>query len=115
MIHTGFDPAVNGFAFANSWQIGSDERAAIEKLLAGIGKTPGLVRRWPMLAFALGRLNKQLDAWAKVGFDEHYGLCGGMAFAALDYFKRPDLTLPRGSDANTRPGNRENTRPHSPL
>jgi len=100
--NTGFDPRVHGFAFANSFHLTSEERGrliaalatAIEGALGALGPL-GLAARIFGVRDKLARLLVST-------VPERYGLCGGMAFAALDYFKAGRPT-PRGSGPNDQP------------
>ena len=96
MTKTKFTPAVNGFAFANSWTFDETETTKVRALLTtsiGDALKSGNMISGTFLAI-LGAGSKVADQIA-AGLPQNYGLCGGMAYAALDYFKagRP---IPRG-------------------
>lgn len=105
MPKTQFDPAVNGFAFANSFQLSGDDRAklvralatAIDAAVAPLGPLGPLA-----LVFRATGLRDKLAQSLAAAIPENYGLCGGMAFAALDYFNA-GVPTPRGTGRNDQP------------
>jgi hypothetical protein len=104
MVKTRFRPQTNGFAFVNSWTFDQDENDKMKQTLeASIGNTSN----WTMgsLAGWVDRfLLPVLRKWSATAVPQYYGLCGGMAAAALDYFL-VDGKLPRGKDYNDVPTN----------
>lgn len=108
MPSTSFDPATDGFAFVNSFGLTPDERAG---LTAGLATAidGALLSLGPIgLAARLTGVKTKLAQLLISAVPDHYGLCGGMAFAALDYF-RAGAALPRGDGPNDQPP------PGSPL
>jgi hypothetical protein len=105
MSRTAFDPAQHGFAFVNSWDLDESERQALYdafdqflKWSLVVGTTlfglPGAI----LVPIGILALRNKLEA----GLAPGYGLCGGMAFAALDYFLTGEQ-VPRGKDYGDRP------------
>ena len=102
MPKTDFVPERDGFAFANSFEFTDDERAVllakaaptIDAALAALGPF-GLAARIAGLRDSLGRL-------ALGAVPHRYGLCGGMAFAALDY-NRAHAPMPPGASSVDQP------------
>ena len=102
MTSTSFRPEGNGFAFANSFQFTSAERdgltsklaAAIDAALGAMGPF-GLAARLTGVRDGLGRI-------ALSAVPQRYGLCGGMAFAALDYYYS-GVAMPRGNGPADQP------------
>lgn len=124
MPRTKFDPEKHGFAFGNSWTFEDEERKQVRELFAryligggvlgavAFGLLGALVIPLGLLGAAvfgpLGALTvclgiligrKQLEKH----LGEGYGLCGGMCFAALDFYYRDDLDIPMGEDSNDQP------------
>ena len=123
MPRTAFAPEVHGFAFENRWHFAAEEREQLRALFARYLPWGGLLG-----AAAFGLLGALLIPFAIPGavitaiagaalvplailalrnhlerhLDPGYGLCGGMCFAALDFFTagRP---LPRGQGPRDRP------------
>lgn len=96
MPKTKFDPAANAFAFVNSWTFDEIETKKVRALLTtsiGDALKTGNTITGTLLAL-LGAGGKVADQIA-AGLPQNYGLCGGMAYAALDYFKA-GRTVPRG-------------------
>jgi hypothetical protein len=101
---TGFRPETHGFAFVNRWSFDLSEKermsnamdesigGAVNSLGSGIGATGGT------------RIREILKGWLGDALPESYGLCGGMAFTSLDYYKQGG-TLPRGKDHDDLPRN----------
>ncbi|MBI4339051.1 MAG: hypothetical protein HY680_03765 [Chloroflexi bacterium] len=93
MTRTNFRPDIHGFAFSNSWTLDDAERERIR----------GVVRRAVTIALLpLGPLAFIIGRSIKVGLPDTYGLCGGMAYASLDYYKRGVLP-PRGVGLTDQP------------
>jgi len=103
MPKTGFRPETDGFAFVNSWTFDATEsqimrdlmRAAIDAALHILTGPFALILR------AVGA-DRALAEWIASGVTQQYGLCAGMSFTALDYYKA-GLVLPRGTGYNDRP------------
>lgn len=108
MTKIAFAPGTNGFAFMNAFEFTDAERSAllssavpaVDRALAALGPF-GLAAR-------LTGIRDKLAATAFGAIPHRYGLCGGMAFAALDYY-RSGSPMPRGL------GTRDQPAPGSPL
>ena len=99
---TAFEARVHGFAFTNTWRFEEPEQHHIHdiftayfverRMLGSIG-----VRLTPLVVQSLrAQLGRHLTP--------HYGLCGGMCFAALDFFMHSgELAFPRGLHADDQP------------
>ena len=134
-----FHPTIEGFAFHNHWTFDQSEKDTIHRLFqasvgpaiaalgplltpavglvdafgALLGIPPGTLELAGLVASVTGALNGLVDAM----LPEHYGLCGGMAFAALDYYKA-GLIIQRGfPDVNidTAPGRPERNTPQGTI
>ena len=102
MARTAFTPELNGFAFANAFTMTPDERARLIVALGlAIDGALGVLGPVGLAARLIGARDKlaRLTAGA---IPERYGLCGGMAFAALDYM-RAGLPTPRSDGPNDQP------------
>lgn len=91
-----FRPQVNGFAFVNSWTFSLSENDTIIQTLGATANhlTGGLAGAAARVIAPV--LQPTIQGWLARANPQTYGLCGGMAAAALDYYKarRP---LPRGA------------------
>ena len=101
MPKTNFRPETHGFAFGNRWEHDQEETDEVRKLPRdGIYATRtflSLIPGGPLLWFALRDITRRLNSWIEGALVEPYGLCGGMAFAALDYY-HAGLAVPRGKE-----------------
>ncbi len=86
---TTFDPGRDGFSFANNWTLNDAQRDELRQQVASSLSTAlaALTPAFPG-AFALLRLSPRLAEAVAGGIPDGYGLCGGMAFAARDYYER---------------------------
>ncbi len=86
MPHTLFKADRDGFAFLNYWTFDPAEVQAIcgAFVQATTGAASVLDPFFGLLL--LGGLNQKLKAAALKALPASYGLCGGMAFASLDYY-----------------------------
>jgi hypothetical protein len=100
MPRTAFDPRVHGFAFGNMWTFDEVERQRLHELLAAHLVHRGLLGPVGPYLVPLGvrALRSKLESHLAPG----YGLCGGMCFAALDFYKA-GLPLPRGEGPDGQP------------
>ncbi|MBP5987163.1 MAG: hypothetical protein KA538_08245 [Azonexus sp.] len=93
----------DGFAFINSWEFDSTERAAltalVQPLVPGVVATVAGVVPDPLILTAVA---VAASGYAAVGKLDTYGLCGGMAYAALDHW-HARVPLPRGAHRNDQP------------
>jgi hypothetical protein len=97
---TGFDPRVHGFAFANRWIFDEVERRDLPNQFA-----THLIRRGllgPLGPFLIPLAVRLLRGSLERHLAPGYGLCGGMCFAALDFY-RAGLPLPRGAGPDDHP------------
>lgn len=102
---TTFCPATDAFAFNNSWSIDGRELEEVRRFLAQ--ERAGVVRALARsrLARWLVRQIEQRQLIDGVLREEHltrYGLCGGMAYAALDYY-RQGWVIPQGTGPDDHP------------
>jgi hypothetical protein len=102
MRRTTFKPESHGFAFINLWKFEEAERLHIHDVFIAyfarrrILGSIGALLAPPVVRLLRGQLERHLSP--------HYGLCGGMCFAALDYhLYGGGLSLPRGQHANDQP------------
>jgi hypothetical protein len=92
---TDFRPESNGFAFRNSFQFTDQQRAELLSTVA-LAVRPVLPLLGPFgIAARIAGVRDSLGRLALAAIPQQYGLCGGMAFAALDYY-RAGLAMPRG-------------------
>lgn len=99
---TGFRPATDGFAFVNAWRFDERETADMGKTLSYsvdrmTGALPASMRG--LVGNSAGTL---VRTWTQNLIPEEYGMCGGMAFAALDYHKQ-GIPVPRGGIFDQQP------------
>lgn len=104
MSKTSFRPETNGFAFINSWTFDQNEPDEVRQVFTGAINAAllllgGIFWGGTLVMFSVGR--KLMD-WVTSSGVISYGLCGGMAFAALDYYKT-GVTLPKGTGPNDQP------------
>lgn len=93
---TPFRPQTNGFAFVNSWKFSPEEDTKMKQTLALSANSVAGVQDVGFGAMFNKTLKPVLRRWLKGALPEYYGLCGGMADAALDYY-RVGKPLPRGT------------------
>jgi hypothetical protein len=97
---TAFDPQIHGFAFRNHWVPDEVEGQQLPRLLIDYFKRRrflGIIGQLlipPVVRALRGQLKRHLTPY--------YGLCGGMCFVALDYY-RAGLPLPRRLNAEDTP------------
>jgi hypothetical protein len=102
MRRTAFEPESHGFAFTNLWKFEETERLHIHNVFIAyfnrrriLGPIGALLAP-PIVRLLRGQLERHLSP--------HYGLCGGMCFAVLDYYLHEGgLSLPRGQHASDQP------------
>lgn len=95
MTLTGFRPQTNGFAFVNSWTFdGAEYDQMMLALQRALGAVPTALAD-NLSAWAETLVLPALRAWVIDAAPQNYGLCGGMACAALDHYCLGQ-TLPRG-------------------
>ncbi len=103
MPKTTFRPQTDGFAFVNNWSFTGDEISQIQRyFMQGVGVAGNSLGQslGNVVATAAEHLNGVINS---SNFNAaHYGLCGGMAYAARDYYKA-DMLLPRGQSATDLP------------
>ncbi|MGH2736284.1 MAG: hypothetical protein ACRDKZ_11940 [Actinomycetota bacterium] len=96
VLMTGFRPDRDGFAFRNSWRFDDHERRVLRDLVHKASRSALRVAA-PVggTALDIAGVDEAVAKWASGAIPDSYGLCGGMAFAALDFFKS-DAQIPRG-------------------
>jgi hypothetical protein len=89
MTRTGFDPRKHGFAFINRWEFDDAERERLHETFANYLRWSvivGTAAFGPLGAFfaifGIRALRKTMEEHLAPAF----GLCGGMCFAALDFY-----------------------------
>ena len=110
MPKTNFKPQIDGFAFNNSWTYDTTESAALHTILTDVVRiiavaVAPLVAPFPdpvTLAIVGGALSSKIADWIQADQPGTYGLCGGMAWAALDYYKA-SWVVPRGASVSDQP------------
>ncbi len=94
MTNQSFDPQTGGFTFANYWTLNPTTWDQIRgQFEAAIANVHVFLAPLPDIASIRGRLYVTLEQWVHDATVPVYGLCGGMAFAALDYY-RAGLVIP---------------------
>lgn len=117
-----FRPSIDAFAFDNSWTLSSDENDHLTSDMLSAASVAVAAVAEPFAA-AYGLIGIAVDVIASAiltpivsrlligaGINPGFGLCGGMAYAALDYWnknwvvpcgpgpERPDPTTPPGAE-----------------
>ncbi len=103
MPKTLFRPACDGFAFINDWKFDQEEQDTIRAAVTS-GVNEALALLSPLFGDIMTSLGvaDTLGRWVQTGLPTDYGLCGGMANAALDYF-RTGLLVPQGTGLADQP------------
>jgi hypothetical protein len=102
MAKTAFDPQVNGFAFTNAFALSDEERTRLLTAVAiTIDSALGMLGPFGLAARLTGTRDKLAQLLVSA-LPDRYGLCGGMAFAALDYF-RARAPTPQGTGPDDQP------------
>lgn len=98
MPRTNFKPEINAFAFVNSWTFDEQEPDQVRDIFAKAVNSALVLLGGPFLGGTLAGLGlgRVLTDWVTRATVIPYGLCGGMAYAALDYYKT-GLPVPRGT------------------
>ena len=124
MPRTQYRPETDGFAFKNTWQFDSTETGVLEGLVTdAVGVIEVILSPFiwaaegPVLAAELGvpfigpwlvaktieaENNAIVNAIVGAITAKSYGLCGGMAFASLDYWLK-SWVMPRGTGPADQP------------
>jgi hypothetical protein len=114
MPRTGFNPQTDGFAFTNLFRFDPVETATLTNVVRGAVAGVGFVLPLPpppvvdpvsaIVAAVVQRLAIDKITTEIVGAiaPKEYGLCGGMAFSALDYFVK-GWVVPRGNGWDDQP------------
>jgi len=83
-----FDPQVDGFSFVNYWTLDQATRDELRnKMTETVSSVLGFLPDLPPLAPLRSVIQKTTSDWVSKASTRAFGLCGGMAFAALDYYK----------------------------
>jgi hypothetical protein len=105
MPKTAFDPGLHGFAFKNEWSLDQAERRQLRRVFRSTltwGPLLGAIMLGPagalLLPLGVCALRRKLETELARG----YGLCGGMSYAALDFFQA-GLPIPRGEGVHAQP------------
>jgi hypothetical protein len=100
MPRLAFRPDADGFAFQNSFNFDAAERAVLAS--QGFAVAGAAVAALALNPFLVPVASTAAAAYLAFGPLPIYGLCGGLAYAALDYW-HAKVPLPRGSDRNDEP------------
>jgi hypothetical protein len=102
MPRTGFKPEVNGFAFVNSWQFDKGESQQMRQTLTSSVPGASASASGNLGGLLSNSIGPQITQWIDGAMPDYYGMCGGMAFAAGDYYAA-GAPLPRGQGYNDIP------------
>jgi len=100
----------DGFAFSNSWTFDAAERAAltgaaqslVPAAIGAVGAVFPALFFDPILLTGVTAALMAAAAYPAAGPLPGYGMCGGMAYASLDYWRARTL-VPRGANSNDQP------------
>lgn len=82
-----FDPQTDSFAFPNYWTLDTATTGEIRsRLHAAVEDTFTFLAPVPAIAPLRDSVTRIVENWVNAASIHAYGLCGGMAFAALDYY-----------------------------
>lgn len=102
MPKTDFLPQRDGFAFRNYWALDQAESDEVISLLnASVDDALSVLNPLFPPPLIMLRLGRKLVTWAETAVPQTYGLCGGTAFAALDYYNAK-IPIPLGTEPPTR-------------
>ena len=101
MRKTDFRPQTNGFAFLNAWTFEPAEEQEMRQSLA-VSAERATATVGAQLGALVGMVRPMLERMVANAAPKNYGLCGGMAAAALDYFHAGQPT-PRGKSIDDLP------------
>jgi len=90
----------DGFAFINSWTLDAAERAALTALAQPI--VPAVIAAIVPDPITIGILTAAASGFITFGPLSTYGLCGGLAYSALDHW-RAHVPIPRGANSTDQP------------
>ncbi|NTW01828.1 MAG: hypothetical protein HGA19_11120 [Oscillochloris sp.] len=96
MSRTAFKSEVNGFAFVNTWQLNKVQSQEMRQTLTGSMSDVNRSVGGGMGGFLSHGIAPQIEQWIDAALPDYYGMCGGMAFTAADYYAA-GKPLPRGS------------------
>jgi hypothetical protein len=102
MPKTNFRPDTHGFAFINVWSFDPQELAQMQSIMHDSTGSASSSLTSSLSSFVSPLVQSIMQTLVGSAEPVNYGLCGGMAFAALDYFKQ-NKKLPRGRDINDQP------------
>ncbi len=105
MTQASFDPRTDGFAFINYWTLDDVLTQDLRnKMNAAVDGVSTFLSAVPVLSLLRPFITRSVNEWVKKASTQAYGLCGGMAFAALDYYVA-GRTLPddKGPTSNLSP------------
>lgn len=97
---TTFRPSTDGFAFDNTWFFKPQEKDLIWSLYGGavLGATAGVFGIFPAIPLdpvLMGTVTAAIKSLVDDQLKKDFGLCGGMAYAACDYYMANQV-IPRG-------------------
>src|SRR5262245_45486574 len=95
-----FQADVNGFGFVNSWTFTDAETKRLQKALNDAVAVVLTVSPGMMVGLLAVGLPQLLGNIVSKSVPKNYGLCGGMAFSALDYYL-DSLPVPPGKHQPT--------------
>jgi hypothetical protein len=90
----------DGFAFVNSWTLDAAERAALTALAQPI--VPAVIAAIVPDPIMIATLTAAASAFITFGPLPAYGLCGGLAYSALDHWIA-HVPIPRGANGTDQP------------
>jgi hypothetical protein len=97
----------DGFAFVNNWNFDATERAALTGIaqslvIPTVAATVGAIIPDPIVITSITAIASAAAIYPATGPLPTYGMCGGMAYASLDYW-HARMILPRGSGYSDEP------------
>jgi hypothetical protein len=87
---------VNGFAFVNSWKLDKSESQQMRQTLTSSTSGVSASDSGGVGGLISNSIAPQIERLIDGAMPDYYGMCGGMAFAAADFFAA-GAPLPRGS------------------
>jgi hypothetical protein len=101
---TAFRPDTHGYAFINSWQFDDSERQQMNEVLSSSSGSVFDSMPQSLSGILNSAMSRTVSQWIESAMPDNYGLCGGMAFSSLDFFKqgKPLPTNARMSEHPTR-------------
>jgi hypothetical protein len=91
----------DGFAFVNRWTFDATERAVLTNLAQPL--VPAVLAAIVLDPITIGIITAVVQGSITFGLNATYGLCGGMAYSALDHWNAR-VPIPRGAHSTDQPG-----------